>query len=64
MGFLIIDSSLPLYKLLINVKRTNNATVFLFTSLSGLKNDSSMKQCGSKGRGHWTSKWGEIDTNI
>lgn len=37
MGFLIIDSSLPLYKLLINVKRMNNASVFLFTSLLALK---------------------------
>lgn len=35
MGFLIIDPSLPLYKLLINVKRMNHACVFCFKSNPG-----------------------------
>lgn len=38
MGFLIIDSSLLLHKLLIHGTRMNYACVFLFKALSGLKN--------------------------
>lgn len=44
MGFLIIDSSLPLYKVLINVKRMNNAQCFSFYIFFQVnKNNSSVK---------------------
>lgn len=48
MGFLIIDSSLPLYKVLINVKRMNNAHVFLFKSFFRLIKITALLKIGTR----------------